>query len=183
MSDTPWRSFYDPMDDLVESLAETSKHTHDVPIISQYLNHYVFVYGTLKQSERRGDLLKLTRDAQLCGTAVTEKKVYDMVLAPVDNFSDAFPVLLEGTSQQRQTAVRGELWLVPTQTLIRLDRIEANGSMFERQEIPVHCGKNKVMAWCYLGCNDFWKMYPHADDMSPIFKDGKKYYEYKEVIL
>lgn len=173
----PWSVAFDPIKDLDSILKENRQSTDDVPIISQFLNHYVFVYGTLKRTERRGPMLTSSK-AKFCGVGMTID-TYDMLLSPTERFQESFPLLVRDTTQSRLHRVKGEIWLVPTGLLMKMDKIESNGYMYQRRKIPIVSGKNRCDAWVYEGVPDFWRLIPEAKDVPVTEQNSQTYYEYK----
>lgn len=85
--------------------------------------HRVFVYGTLKRGIGNHHLLA---DSQFIGNAYT-----------VDTFkmySVGFPIIMPDDDG---FAVYGEVYDVDDDTLKRLDNLEAEGTMYDRQKINV----------------------------------------------
>ena len=101
--------------------------------------HPLFVYGSLKRGcSNHGRLGGQTFLAE----AVTEPH---FALYAVG----AFPGMVRAAEDG--FAVRGELWHVDDAALARLDDFEGNGSLFQRESIPVFTGDgNRHTAWAYL---------------------------------
>ncbi len=117
--------------------------------------HLVFVYGTLKRGCRNHAWL---RGQIWLGEGVTE---------PCFAMFDAggYPAMVR--SSERPYAVRGEIWQVDHEGLADLDRLEANGSLFQREVIPVQDERGRWHdAWAYLflgelsGCRETGPLWP-----------------------
>lgn len=138
--------------DYKKKLEENGQYTRDIPSLNRYDNHYLFVYGTLKRGYLRHATLSGSKSI-FCGVGVTVDETFDMLIADPANF----PVIIEYTSQERQLKVKGELWLVDTETLIKIDHMEANGTAYEREQRRVYVGKECIPAWIYIGISKFWR--------------------------
>lgn len=138
--------------DYRKKLDENGEFTRDIPYLNLYDNHYVFVYGTLKRTCSRHNVLSSSRTNVFGGVAMTKDKNFDLVL----HKESGIPVVLENTTKERLHAVKGELWLIDTETLIKLDHIESNGFVYERELRKVWVGKECITAWMYIGNNRFW---------------------------
>jgi gamma-glutamylcyclotransferase (GGCT)/AIG2-like uncharacterized protein YtfP len=165
--------------DFKKVLQETGKFTRDVPYLNQFQNHFVFVYGTLKRGNRRADLLKRSTKNQFCGIGVTESTNYDLLLTvdsvdPNANYPIAFDMKTEG----RSAKVKGELWLVDTNTLLQLDKIEANGYLFDRVWVNIQVGKEIIPSYMYVGVKGFWKFQETLLDLPILKENGKPYHFY-----
>lgn len=158
-------------------LKEIAKWTSDVPYLNQFENHYVFVYGSLKRGQKRGDLLTQNSKTKFCGVAVTETPEYDVLLHVNEDTKHNFPVAFSNISKTRNAKIKGELWLVPTETILQMDKIEGNGYLYDRVWTTVHVGTEKVHTFIYEGVKSFWKFQDLVD--LPILKEnGKPYHFY-----
>lgn len=104
----------------------------------------VFVYGTLKKGFGNHVFLDSMYEKEDEGTIVGE--LYEV-------FGGGFPALVDG-----QDTVFGEVYWVIDEVYYRvmssLDRLEAEGSMYERKLVRVNTKNNgEVLAWTY-----FWKI-------------------------
>lgn len=113
---------------------------------------YVFVYGTLKRGYGNYDRI-LKNTSQFVGTATTCGR-YDML-------DSGFPVIMENPDGGH--VVRGDVFLVhQIPVLDDLDRLEGEGSMYDRKEIEVELirADNKMLGGrpdivrvqTYVGC-------------------------------
>ena len=139
--------------DYKKRLTENGNYTRDIPYLNLYENHYVFVYGSLKRGHSRHSILTASQRTKFCGVGVSDDHTFDLVIADPGNI----PVLLESTAKERLLKIKGELWLVDTETLIKLDHIESNGYLYERQSRRFWVGKESIPAWIYIGCPKFWR--------------------------
>lgn len=97
--------------------------------------YLVFVYGSLKRGFHNHRLLE---NSKFLGPAKTTAEYEMFPLA-----GGAFPVIVPGNY-----AINGELYEVDETTLKLLDRLESNGSMYQREvtDIPSH----DQLAWVYV---------------------------------
>ncbi|MGD8111977.1 gamma-glutamylcyclotransferase family protein [Vibrio sp. TRT 21S02] len=95
------------------------------------MQHLVFVYGTLRQGESNHHFLA---SAQLLGVHETQPTyaLHDL---------GAYPALTEG-----QHSIRGEVYLIDSDTLQTLDRLEEVPVEYRRETIDTPFG----VAWIYL---------------------------------
>jgi len=158
-------------------LKEIAKWTHDVPYLNQFDNHYVFVYGSLKRGQKRGDLLTKSSKTKFCGIGVTESQEYEMLLHVNEDTRDNFPVIFENISKTRNAKVKGELWLVPTDVLLHMDKLEGNGYLYDRTWTTIQVGTERVHSFIYEGIKSFWK-YQDLVDLPILKENGKSYHFY-----
>lgn len=104
----------------------------------------VFVYGTLKQGYGNHRILE---GKPFLGEAVTDG-LFDMINA-------GFPVLIPNSSG---LPVRGEVYDITgdVATLDSLDSLEGEGIMYDRREINVLIGNDRVVCSVYVGNLDYW---------------------------
>lgn len=138
--------------DYPEKLKENGSYTRDIPLLNLYENHYLFTYGTLKRGCGASSVILASRENRFCGIGVTADDTFDMLIA-----EHGFPVVMEKTHKDRLLKVKGELWLVNTETLIKIDNMESNGYIYERELRRVIVGKEGVLAWMYVGVPKFWR--------------------------
>jgi gamma-glutamylcyclotransferase (GGCT)/AIG2-like uncharacterized protein YtfP len=109
----------------------------------------VFVYGTLKRGYRNDYFLE---SAQFVGTGQTVGR-FRMLLA-------GFPVLQWRGHRMtpHHAPVRGEVYECDAATVERLDRLESNGSMYDRQIKRIRLDSGKVIeAQTYIGISRAWR--------------------------
>lgn len=145
-----------------KTLTERNKYTQDVPYLNQFQDHYIFTYGTLKRGNNRHDLLK-GKGIQFCGSGVTKDTNFDLLLAETSDYvagkptTGTFPVAFNDLNKTRQAQLRGEVYLVPTDVLLALDRVESNGIMYDRVWKKIWVGKSLVNCFMYVGVKHFWQ--------------------------
>lgn len=107
----------------------------------------VFVYGTLKSGFSNHRFLE---HQELIGSAILgAHALYDV--------SPNFPGIVPSG---RDFEVHGEVYSIDSDCLNRLDRLESNGSMYQRQELSVELSTGAALpAWVYI-----WKL-PLRPDM------------------
>jgi Uncharacterized conserved protein len=106
------------------------------------MKHLVFVYGTLKKGHGNNGLLCNSR---FVGNGVTQDRFWML--------SGGFPVLLRGNEAQAS----GEVYEVDTNTLSRLDRLESNGVMYNREATTVMVQGVPTVCLAYIGVENFWR--------------------------
>ena len=115
----------------------------------------VFVYGTLKKNFHNHHLLK---DMPYLGKARTIPGAFGMYSA------GSFPVLGPTDAVKEKAAVSGELYAVDAFCIVQLDRLEGNGSMYNREKHWVSAldqqtdGRPGTYTDClmYVGRKDYW---------------------------
>ena len=103
----------------------------------------IFVYGTLKRGH--GNYERLMRRATFLGDAIT---------APYWRLGScgSFPILQRGNC-----CVHGEVFNVDRATLRQLDRLESEGTMYQRRRIYVTMEDGGLLrCWTYVGNPEFW---------------------------
>lgn len=112
------------------------------------VNHYVFVYGTLKRGYWNNQLLE---DQKYLGEAVT-----------IDSFAmfdGGFPVLVpnsRGIHSDYKASIRGELYEVDDYGLSMCDQLEGHPEFYERYKLPIElltstAPPKREVAWVYIG--------------------------------
>lgn len=115
--------------------------------------HKVFVYGTLKRGFNNYTRLLTGPTTKFIGPAVTDGK-FKML-------DSGFPVLL--TVQSGGKRVAGEVFEVDHATLANLDRLEGEGSMYDRKVVTVEMSDGSfVQASTYIGC-EHWRTSDYAE--------------------
>lgn len=113
------------------------------------MRHHVFVYGTLKRGfNNHGALGVNYRPPQ--GKFVAEAVTTD----PFAMLDCGFPVLARG--HDPMAFVHGEIYQVTDEILGRLDQLEGNGRMYERERVVVQTDTGEhVVVWVYIGMPDW----------------------------
>jgi gamma-glutamylcyclotransferase (GGCT)/AIG2-like uncharacterized protein YtfP len=163
-------------DTLCDMMDMNRRYTVDLPLLNKFKNHYVFVYGTLKAGCSRASALGVNRKNEFLGGAVTKSKELELVLSA----HGGFPIALENTGNTtRYAPIRGQLWSVPTETILKLDAIESNGSMFFRETRLIHCGIHQVPAFMYIGVSNLWRQ-AQLLDLPIVEVNNKRYHVFNE---
>jgi len=100
----------------------------------------VFVYGTLKSGHWNNGLLRTSR------LVSEEAKLEGLCL--YRNYP-SFPV----SYYEEGSKIIGELWEVDGATLTRLDQLESEGYMYNRETMTTECGQECMV---YVGNNNCW---------------------------
>jgi gamma-glutamylcyclotransferase (GGCT)/AIG2-like uncharacterized protein YtfP len=154
--------------------------TWDIPDLERFDGHYVLVYGTLKFGHSRHSALSFDPRCKFQGIFSTLDASFEMV-----NTQFGFPVVLQGTGH-KPGRIKGELWFVPSETIMYLDKLESNGKMFERDVFPVQGIRSgdrteTLEAYMYVGRTKFWA--GHSDkflDLEPRGDKNSQYYFYRK---
>lgn len=103
----------------------------------------VFVYGSLKKGFGNHDLLA---NAFVGGKVVTSDAIFGMASY------EAYPACYIPKDDEATNKIHGELYGVNKELLRVLDRLESNGSFYNRVLVPVECPKTGqvINAWIYL---------------------------------
>lgn len=172
---------------IMDHLKKRSETTPDITELD-YKNpnpNYVFVYGTLKRGYGNNYLLKSGQNGFM-GVAATKSKNFSMYRTSPHT---GFPVVFNSnlfTYWRAQShpsgvggglpllgAVYGEVYSVDAGTMARLDSLEANGVMYQREQIDVELlsqidpdlkpdSYGAVITppvrkcWAYIGVPEFW---------------------------
>lgn len=163
--------------DYKKRLQENGEWTDDIPYLNLYDRHHVFVYGTLKRGCNRHITLSSNTRNTYCGLGVTHKNSFDLLIAK----PSAIPVAIENVAKARDAKIKGELWLVPTETILRMDRIESNGHLYERVVEKIHVGTEIIPAFMYVGLKDFWNNKELIDN--PRMQENGKHYHWFNTAL
>jgi len=152
--------------------------TPDMARLMQYEFHHIFVYGTLKTGEDRIEALK-AKGGKLVGYGTTIGPEFVMAEYTSQGSRDhrsSFPVVLHRPKSTDAGAIAGEIWQVPTDTMLYLDVIEANGVMYKRERRTFLVFKNQELVACqaywYRGMDTYWGplMRKGRDDLRPLQK-------------
>lgn len=128
--------------------------------------HPVFVYGTLKRGGRNHHIL---RTSPYMGRAETLAAGFMMGVCSSD-----FPVAL--ISPQSRCRIEGQVFLADPKQMLMLDRLEGNGSMYNRRKVRCVLHEQKVRivdCFMYIGDKDFWAGEKLAYRAGHIGEDGK----------
>lgn len=95
--------------------------------------HYVFVYGTLKEGFPNHCLMNGSR-------RVAEATLHGFAMYSIGGY---YPGVVRGIGR-----ITGEVYEVNDLTV--LDRLEANGRLYQRELVPVEAAEGVIEAWIYL---------------------------------
>jgi len=142
-----------------KELAERRERTPDMAELRQKESVLVFVYGTLKKGFHNHCVIN--PDAKYLGRAFTYRPHFKML------DTGSFPVVRRDTDNG--SVIYGELYAVKPINMIRLDGLEGNGEMYQRelvqcklldQELHSEVVRGKIhplrMAWMYIGTDYYW---------------------------
>jgi gamma-glutamylaminecyclotransferase len=109
------------------------------PVAPQPVAELAFVYGSLKRGFHNNELLDRAR---FIGTAHTAPR-FDLIDL------GSFPAAIQG-----KHSVSGEVYEVDARTMRDLDRLESNGSMYQRKKVPLALAGRQIVAWMYIYLED-----------------------------
>ena len=112
---------------------------------------YVFVYGSLKKDFHNEQWLF---DAVYVGTGITKFSDYHMI-----SF-DQFSGVIYGNNY-----IFGELYEIDDEMLKQLDKLESNGSFYQREETIIRCNNKEIVAWMYILIDDYSDLLGPEDDV------------------
>ena len=111
--------------------------------------HRVFVYGTLRRGFSNHGLLATSK---FIAEAATLRPYWMITTGP-------FPVLLDKVPDDfgvPALAVAGEIYHVADATVAALDRLEREGTSYDRKVTEVFEAGHKVEAYIYVGVAAYW---------------------------
>lgn len=139
--------------EIIEELLNRERYTPDFSKLRLYENIPVFVYDQLR---RNGTVNFLMRESKYLGCAVTSHDFYTMK-------GYAQPVVLEEPkkSSPLRGRIKGEVYAVPPETILVLDKQKFNGRMNYRKMVTVFLNEQtyvtkqgkkhpSIKAWMYL---------------------------------
>lgn len=117
----------------------SNPNTPDIWTINGYQYQFVFVYGTQQRGHPQHELINST--GAFAATAYTDKK-FNLWRRELGR--ESFPIAMEESNWHKpdfrkaaRERVQGELYAVPTATLISLDKHYQNTLEFQRKRVPV----------------------------------------------
>lgn len=171
--------------------AEIRKYTPDISRLCQYEGHLLFVADELMRQRRKHDLI---RDCEFKGAAITSSP---LAMVMKDQGKLSFPVILDTKSADdrpywaKLCQIKGELFAVPTSTIVLLDKAKENRVSFLRQKITIDLTYRKQLwnrrdgwhlsseiihkqeVWTYLGVPTYWN--PQINEMNS-FQPAKRFH-------
>lgn len=151
---------------LMDKLCNRRKlpNTPDFIDIKQEDQIPVFVYGTV---QRGGIFHNYVNGCKYLGKAYTNLDRYQMKEIGTGDFPVAFQAD-KGTKVTQMGRLSGEVYVVDPLSLVDIDVIENNGTMYQRKKVwvvlkdQIYGGAEKkshpsIQAWVYFGMNEFWK--------------------------
>jgi hypothetical protein len=168
---------------IVEHLQKREKYSPDFKNIRRQENIPIFVYDEFRL---RGFHNHLLSESKYLGFAVSASDIYTLK-------GHSQPILMENKHKNSTTRgkIKGEIYTVPPESLLIIDRMKFNGVLFKRylrtfflsdQSYKTKAGKKipSIQAWVYMGIPDQWS----GDHLGthPMFSHqgmkDKKYFEY-----
>jgi len=108
-------------------------------------NNNLFVYGTLKRGFGNNYIL---RNSKFLGSAITEEKfiIYDC----------GFPCAYPDYNGKR---IKGEIYQLTDEDFIFTDRLESNGSLYNREVQKFNYKDELIESWIYVVINPYGTIY------------------------
>lgn len=141
----------------LDTALDTEGFTKDYPDLNLFEDHYLFVYGTLKHGYSNHRVID-NKDCLFLADAISTDGHFVM-----KQTRGGIPVILGtwGTQATDAKHVKGELYLVKTPMLRKLDVFEQNNVIYKRLKlrfsVPVPAAKDEIVpAWAYVGMKNNW---------------------------
>ena len=137
----------------IDQVNQQHWHTPDTEDIDNHHLQYVFTYGTLKKGFHNSGFLKDALFVSECVTVGGEYRLFDSGSGfPVATFNE------EGVKRATEAHIHGELYLCSPEDIVRMDSLESNGYMYNRE---LHNVSNpeiqeEFLAWMYIGNPEYW---------------------------
>ncbi len=178
-----------PKVNIIEELFQREATSPDFYKLRQYDWIPVFIYDNMK---REGTMNKQLQGAKYLGEAHTATNRYYMEQTHHARNTILFPE--DNPKSLRKAKVKGELYALPPEALLSIDKYQQNGYMYTRElrnfflEDQSYTLQNKklrtpsIRAWVYFGNETYWKklslkscqMFTHRTN-----KHLKDFYEYR----
>jgi gamma-glutamylaminecyclotransferase len=148
-----WRNTDNLKSEMVE-VVERGMYTPDYPKLAELSHHYIFVYGTLKRGFRNH---KFLRGEDLVGCGFTDQDRFFMAKEK----QAKFPIALFDNREEYRARLYGEIYKVLPETILDLDNLESNGTVFKRFPLLINYwqkigGPYTLRCWVYVGVREYW---------------------------
>lgn len=169
--------------DLTDVLKKRREHSPDIgSVFENSKKELVFVYGTLKQGQGNNSVLG---DSEYIGRGLTVRN--DFTMSEV-----GFPIVFENNtdvSDAMKCHISGEVYAVDFYHMMALDRLESNGSMYQRKKVKIRLSDQnpsdpnpdvdnlrswvKRDCWMYIGVDDYWGQ-KRRESIVPVYSNNRK---------
>lgn len=167
-----------------EGLRDT-QYTPDVPILQLSTHQDVFIYGCMKKGFSHDATLGKSKIPLGVGWTKSDK----FVMYRTTTLAENYPVILPTHASDLRAHIYGEVYRVPTDTILLLDNYESNGEYYKRVKLPVSIqvpgvnhSKIERYIWVYVGLRSYWGDHLHTCelvDKQTNFNNSYAYYSYK----
>jgi gamma-glutamylcyclotransferase (GGCT)/AIG2-like uncharacterized protein YtfP len=150
-------------------------HTPDVQELEERRGHLIFTYGTLKSGMNRNYLLTSSK-SRFIAVGITNL-AYSLFYQP-ERYDERFPILLPQMRGSPVGPVVGELWMVYPRTVMGIDRMERNETLYRRLKMQIQVvSKPKhsdfqlyamTWAWGWIGIKSAWEPLLDLGDLEAI---------------
>ena len=168
---------------ITDELLDRWEHTPDFHNLKLQRYHPVFVYGTLKQGEKNHRLLK---DCPYLGIGESVTPCFQM-----RSYAGMFPILKSETRKDKMQYceyVLGEVYAVPPERILHIDKLEDNGYMFQRELKHVWLPdqsfqgtkgmvKPSIKAWMYLA-TEFFENLEELPEVATVKWNNRRYFSW-----
>lgn len=194
---------------MLEELRKDYKYTPDIRTMEQKLNWNLFIYNQFMQDRRSHQDLIEPGDVHFRGTAFSEGNTFVMYKRDLGELS--FPIVMRNRYETKKlqynpkptilnpigSRIKGEIWNVPTERYLELDRFMENTVSFKRIRInvviPFLAKKDGLTVaedyrikrcWMYVGVPEYWDALLTFDTtkLVKVFSRPKNR-EYSELVL
>lgn len=135
-----------------------NRRTPDLPIVEEFEEHWLFVYGYHMQHFDHHSLFK-NNGAHLAGKYVTTDSCYSMMAYTHNKDSSNQAIVLEENSVY-SAHIMGELYKVPSNIIRLMDAVCQNTTAMRRTEVSIRAFrdyKRNLNAWMYVGIDSYWE--------------------------
>lgn len=143
--------------ELLTPMIQDQWYSRDVAELNKSEHHLVFVYGTLMKGKANHHLMSKAKYLCPAWTSLTAFHLYQTS----KDTPGRFPVaIVKDVLDKDAKGIGGELYQVDVPTIKRLDKLEANGTMYRRCRMKFRCGERfqgqETYAWMYIGMKECW---------------------------
>jgi gamma-glutamylcyclotransferase (GGCT)/AIG2-like uncharacterized protein YtfP len=171
--------------DIIDDLWGRSMYSPDIPDLSMYDNHLVFIFDGLKQEINPTHNLMFLRDSKFLGKAYTVRKEFIMK-------QQGYPIVQVKKQANQKRSVMGEVYAVSTNILMRLDALYDNTNRTLRckeyvelteQNSPTKTPQHPIVqAYMYIADDHYWdKAAATWMPGNAAFRQDGWFWEFKDV--
>ena len=192
MGNSRWSTqvpFYDKS--IIDKLWSREERTPDFSTLRMYDYIPVFIYDNMKIGCLNEDMI---RGSKFLGNAHTATEAYCLEETMPGRNTLCFKD--DNVKSLKRAKVRGEMFGIPPEVILDLDRFLLNGTIYERtlrtffledQAYVIRNGKERIpslRAWIYLAIPKYWEKFNKRSGQMfthPKNRHLKNYYEFRKV--